>query len=245
MKLKNEKFDLDTIVKQSIQKTLKNNYQISNEDFDELPLNEAYVVPVKAFNSDTSSISASSFKDHKDLYEKYVKELNEISIKLDTESARTGESDSNNSVFRDLKINESFNANGAYLHELYFNNCFCKNSKVYVDSISYMKIEKDFGEFDSWQKDFIGCALASREGWVVTGYNLYLKKYVNTVIDSHSNNVMIGLIPLIVVDMWSHTYNKDYGINKKKYVESQMREFNWDVIENRFKKVERIIEASK
>ena len=63
-----------------------------------------------------------------------------------------------------------------------------------------------FGSFDEWQMDFLGCAQASRCGWVVTGFNVFTHTYMNYVIDLHSLNVPIGVIPVIVMDVWQHAY---------------------------------------
>jgi Fe-Mn family superoxide dismutase len=108
-----------------------------------------------------------------------------------------------------------------------------------------MRIERDFGTFDDWQKDFMACALSSKSGWAVMGYHTFLRKYVNVMIDEHTGNIPIGFYPIIVVDMWEHAYYKDYLNDKKSYLIAQMREFNWNVIEERVKKAESVGQAVK
>ena len=114
-----------------------------------------------------------------------------------------------------------------------------------MDSMAYLRLQRDFGTFEDWQKHFIACAMSAGEGWVVTGYNMYLRRYVTTVISHHSQDVMLGLYPIIVVDMWSHSYYSDYLNDKKSYLIAMMREFNWNTIEERFKRAEKIGEALK
>ena len=63
---------------------------------------------------------------------------------------------------------------------------------------------------------------------------------MNTVIDLHSLNVMIGLLPIIVMDCWEHSYYRDYLKDRKTYVYGMMKELNWEVIENRISKTEKI-----
>ena len=65
------------------------------------------------------------------------------------------------------------------------------------------------------------------------------------MIDEHSGNVPIGFYPLIVVDMWEHAYYRDYLIDSKSYLIAQMRELNWNTIEERIKKVEGIAQVIK
>lgn len=48
--------------------------------------------------------------------------------------------------------------NGSYLHELYFANIADSQSRISMDSLSYMRLNRDFGTFDNWQRDFIACA---------------------------------------------------------------------------------------
>jgi Fe-Mn family superoxide dismutase len=221
-----------------IKKTVRN--AITKITGDLKLVEESYVKEIKPFQlKDVESVSKRAFDEHMDLYKGYIDNLNKISGKLDTvdhDQAGAGFSD-----VRSLKIDEVFNLNGAYLHELYFNNCYDKSSKVYTDSLAHMRLEKYFGDFYKWQEEFISCGLVSREGWVVTGYSFFVKKCINIVVDSHNINVPVGFIPLIVVDMWSHTYAPDFGIDKKGYIQSQMKEMNWGVIEKRFENLDKIL----
>ena len=109
-----------------------------------------------------------------------------------------------------------------------------------MDSLSFLRLERDFGSFDEWQKDFIACALASRNGWVVTVYNTVLNRYINVVVDLHSSNVPFNSIPIVVMDCWEHSYYRDYLRDRKSYVYAMMKELDWETIEKRVKKAERI-----
>jgi Fe-Mn family superoxide dismutase len=166
-----------------------------------------------------------------------------VSAKLDT--ANRTETNPRHSDYRSLKLDETYNLNAVWLHELYFANCFDPNSEIVMDSQAYLKLQRDFGNFDDWQKDFMACAMSAGSGWAVCGYHMFLRRYVNTFVSHHSSDVMLGLFPVIVVDMWEHAYTKDYLNDKKSYLVSQMREFNWTVIEDRFKRAESVAQAVK
>ena len=129
---------------------------------------------------------------------------------------------------------------GKAIHVRAVQNISDLTSQITVDSLAYMKIERDFGTFDRWQEDFIGCALSARNGWAVTLYSTQLKRYINTIIDLHSQNVMIGMQPVIVLDCWEHSYYRDYLKDRKTYIYAMMKELNWDVIEQRFQVAEKI-----
>jgi len=201
-------------------------------------LKENYVAQTKPFDLKTEFLSQKNKVSHKELYDSYVNAFNRVSAELDT--ANREEANLNHSAFRSLKIDESYNLNALWLHELYFANISDLRSEIAMDSIPYMRLERDFGSFDAWQKDFIACSLSARNGWVVTGYHMYLQRYVNTVVDLHSLNHMIGIFPVIVMDAWEHSYYRDYLNDRKTYVYAMMKELNWNVIGSRFSRAEKI-----
>ena len=229
--------DLDSIVKTSLHRAGAPTKQPKQV------VSESYVATPKDYGQVSELVSAKTKAAHKDLYAGYVEALNRTSAELDTvDRANAG---STKSAFRDLKLTEAYSANAVWLHELYFANCFDPHSEIYMDTKSYMRLERDWGTFKDWQRDFMACALSTREGWAVMGYSTYLKRYINTMIDEHSGGVTLGLYPIIVIDMWSHAYYRDYLTDKQSFLVSQMRELNWDTIEERFVKAEKIAEALK
>jgi Fe-Mn family superoxide dismutase len=200
--------------------------------------NEAYVVQSRPVKSSTETLSDENKKNHQELLEGYVKSLNEISAKLDSVDRESVTP--NGGDFRALKNDESYNLNAAFLHGLFFENVGDPSSKLTTESIVFMRLERDWGSFDKWQKDFIACCLAARNGWAVTCYNVFLKRYMNVVINLHSQDVPVGCVPLVVVDCWEHSYYSDYFRDRKAYVFDMMRELRWDKIEERFEQAEQI-----
>lgn len=201
-------------------------------------LNESYVVQAKKYNLPTELLSEKNKKEHQELLAKYVKALNEVSTKLDTASRE--DSNLNYSEYRALKIDEVYNLNAAYLHALFFENISDQRSIITMDSIAFMRLERDFGSFDAWQKDFVACCLSARNGWGVTVYNTMLKRYINIVVDLHHHNIPMGSHPIIVMDCWEHSYYRDYLSDRKTYVYGMMKELNWKEIDERFQKAEKI-----
>ncbi len=219
-------------------KDLRENIKKSLKMSNKKPLKESYVAQAKQFSLPTELLSPSNKRNHIELYDQYIKDFNKISAELDT--ADRSNASSNSSEYRSLKIDETYNMNAAYLHELYFANISDLHSEIAMDSLSYMRLARDFGSFEEWQKDFIACCTASRCGWAVTYFNTYLQRYMNCTIDLHSVNVPIGSYPIIVMDVWQHAYYRDYLKDVKTYVYGMMKQLNWDVIEKRFKKAELI-----
>lgn len=239
--------NLEKIIKEAVDSTLlegglnlhkdskvKNRSNSVNSDV----LSEAYVIEAGKFKLQTELLSSKTKSSHQELLEGYVKKLNSISSQLD--GVDKSSANLNSSSFRSLKVDEVYNHNAAFLHGLYFENISDLNSNITMDSLSYMRLSRDFGSFDAWQEDFVACCLSARNGWAVTYFDMHLKRYNNTVIDLHSQNVMTGMFPVIVMDCWEHSYYKDYLKDRKTYVFGMMKELNWSAIEARIEKADKI-----
>tara|TARA_Y100000590_G_scaffold458217_2_gene612452 strand:- start:87 stop:818 length:732 start_codon:yes stop_codon:yes gene_type:complete len=226
--------DLASVIRDSLGLPARDNEQASAQK----PLNESYVTQSKQFDLRTEFLSEKNKSNHLELMEEYISSLNEVSAKLD--SVDRSDTNSNSTEFRSLKVDEAYNINAAFLHGLYFENISDMQSQLAMDSLTFMRLERDFGTFDDWQKDFIACALSSRSGWVVTVYNAFLNRYINVAVDSHNQNIPFSSFPIVVLDCWEHAYYRDYLKDKKTYVHAMMKELDWDIIETRVKKAEKI-----
>lgn len=238
--------DIDGIVRESLTRdmgTFAKEPQSLAQPMVSSNVNESYVAEPKQYNQVSELVSQKTKQAHTELYKNYVDGLNRISAELDTADLSTV--NSNHSQYRSLKLDETYNLNATWLHELYFANCFDPNSEIYMDSIAYLRLQRDFGTFDDAQKEMIACALSSGNGWMVVGFNMFLRRYVVTMISNHSQDVMIGLYPVIVIDCHEHAFYRDYLNDKKSFVISQMKEINWNVVEDRFRKAESIAEVLK
>lgn len=201
-------------------------------------IKEAYVVEPKRFQLKTEFMSEKAKKARLDDFKKYVDALNEISAKLDT--AAREDADNYSSDFRSLKLDEVHCLNASFLRAMHFENIDDLHSQLSMDSMSFLRIERDFGSFDNWQKDFIACGMSARSGYVITAYNSHMDRYMNFIIDEEAKNVPIGTHPVIVLDTSEGAYYRDYVDDRKTYIIAMMKEFDWERIESRFKKSEKI-----
>ena len=201
-------------------------------------LKEAYVTKAKKFKLPTEFLSDKVKTARQKDFEAYVDALNETSARLDTASRE--DANNNASEFRQLKVDEIYCLNASFLRAFHFENISDLQSELSMDSLAFMRLERDFGSFDEWQKDFIACGLSSRDGYAVTAYNSYLGRYMNVVIDGESENVPVGCFPVICLDVSEGAYFKDYLDDRKTYVVAMMKELNWEKIEERIKKSEKV-----
>ena len=201
-------------------------------------LPEAYVTEPKRFELNTELLSQKSKDAHAEIYEKFSEKLNIISAELDV--ADRDNANSNYCSFRSLKLDEIRNLNASYLHALHFGNISDVNSVITMDSLTFLRLERDFGGFDDWQKDFIACALSARSGWALTVYNVPLKRYLNVIIDDSAIGMPASSIPVLSLCVSADAYFRDYLQDRKSYVYAMMKEINWDVVEDRVKKAEKV-----
>ena len=209
----------------------------------EKSLSEAYVVEPRKFSLSTEKLSPKVKRARIDHFEKTVATLNKISAEID--GANPENANKVGSAYRNQKIAEAFAINDAFLQGQFLDNISDLNSTITMDMLCYMRLARDFGTFDAWQKDFIACAKSSRDGYAVTAYSLYLKRYINLVVDTADRGVPFSAIPVIVLDVSEGCYYRDYVDNIEGYIKNMMREFNWNVIEKRFKKCDKIARISE
>jgi len=206
-------------------------------------LDEAYVSQPKHFELRTELLSNKTKQARQKDFEGFVAALNKTSAQLD--GADRDNANDKASEFRRLKIDEVHNMNAAFLRALHFENISDLRSKITMDMLCFLRLERDFGTFDAWQKDFIACCMSSRDGYAMTGYSTYLKRFINFIIDTESLNVPVGVIPVIVLDVAEGAYYRDYLEDRKTYILGMMKEFHWDKIEDRFKKAEAVAKINK
>jgi len=201
-------------------------------------IKEAYVTQAKKFSLATEFLSQKTKHARQSDFESHIEALNSVAAQLET--ANREDADKYSSEFRNLKVDEVHCLNAAFLRALHFENISDPQSQLAMDSITFMRLERDFGNFDEWQKDFIACGMSARSGYVVTGYNTFLNRYMNYVIDEESKNVPVGMHPVIVLDTSEGAYYRDYLDDRKTYIIAMMKELDWDHINGRFKRCERM-----
>ncbi len=177
-------------------------------------------------------LSERQLKEHHDvLYAGYVKKVGEIEENLKTIDVSTA--NGTYSDLRELKMEETFAINGVKLHEGYFDNMI-SGGNIQDGAIKAM-IERDFGSYEAWEKEFKAMGLCAR-GWVVLGYDLDEKKLKNILCDSHNQGGVWNMIALMIMDVYEHAYFLDYATARKAYIEAFFKNINWMEVDRRIGK---------
>lgn len=184
-------------------------------------------------NNSISGISEKEMEIHHDkLYAGYVNKRNEIEEALKT--ADTSKAHHNYSEFRALKLEETFNADGQILHEIYFQTMGGASTAPNGDLKN--AIESSFGSLENYLEDLKAVGLAAR-GWAVSAYDPSDGKIHNFLADFHSHGGVWGATPILTLDVYEHAFFMDYGSDKKSYIEAWAKVINWDEVNKLFSKV--------
>ena len=114
------------------------------------------------------------------------------------------------------------------LHELYFGNLAKEKSVVDKNSELFKKIEKEWGSYELWEKDFKSMGTMRGIGWVVLYYDSLANRMFNVWINEHDVGHFSGAKPILVMDVFEHAYMIDFGLKKAEYIEAFMKAINWE-----------------
>lgn len=179
--------------------------------------------------SNVKFLSSVQLSEHYALYTKYIDCLNKVNIDLKYDKIYS-DCNTNYSNIRSAQKSKSFCYDAIKLHELYFENLTGNNTRItgYIENI----IKDVFGTYDNFLDKF-KCIAMSMRGWVLFCYDKYNDEYYIYGQDSHDNGVMLYAEPLIVLDVYEHSYMIDYGINRNLYINVFFENLDYNVVNNR------------
>lgn len=114
------------------------------------------------------------------------------------------------------------------LHEHYFDNL---RGDGRPDADTRRIIGDAFGGSDRWETELrrVGLGLGGGSGWVVLGYNTHLQQFENYWMADHAH-APAATLQILVLDMYEHAYQMDYGAAAAKYVDAFFENIHWDAV---------------
>lgn len=124
-----------------------------------------------------------------------------------------------------LKREELIATNSMILHEVFFGGL--GEPKGPGASLADA-IARDFGSMERWRAEFVamGKAQGGGSGWVILTYSPRDKRLVNAWAADHTTT-LAGGEPILVLDMYEHAYQMDFGARAADYVTTIMGAINW------------------
>ena len=168
------------------------------------------------------------------LYKGYVNNTNSTQEKL--EKARKNNDFSN---IKCLEKNLSFFGSGVILHEFFFKNL--GPAVPTSPSIELMEqIIKDFESYDKFKNQFTEAAkVVEASGWCLLVWVPCFNKLEILQCEKHQDLTLWGCKPLLVLDMWEHSYYLQYTTKRPDYINAFWNIVNWNEVNRRFINIRR------
>ncbi len=167
---------------------------------------------------------------HHDLHHKsYVDGLNKALDQLDA-ARQSGDF----GLVKHWEREAAFHGSGHFLHSIFWQNMGPGKGGEPTGALR-SQIEKDFGSFEGFKKQFSAAAGAVEgSGWAMLVWEPNAGQLEVLTAEKHQNLTQWGVRPLLVLDVWEHAYYLKYQNKRPAYVEAWWNVVNWDDVAARF-----------
>ena len=130
--------------------------------------------------------------------------------------------------------NLAFNLGGHVNHSVFWENLSPDGGDKPVGELA-AAIDEFFGSFDAFKKHFAANAIGIQgSGWSILGWDSVGQKLAIFQLYDQQSNYPLGLVPIVVLDMWEHAFYLDYVNVKADYVKAWWNIVNWADAAERF-----------
>jgi Fe-Mn family superoxide dismutase len=177
-----------------------------------------------------NGISRETIDEHIGLYNGYVKHVNLIREKIE---AYSNDPENNGYAINEMQRRLGFEFGGMRNHEYYFTQLEGGGATLSDSKLAEL-INRQWGSYDAWLSRFQKIAMTRGVGWAMLYHDPHTDQLVQTWVDEQHIGQLPDLDIVLTLDMWEHSYMRDYVPSKKKdYVEAFFRNLNWTVVANR------------
>jgi Fe-Mn family superoxide dismutase len=162
-------------------------------------------------------------------YQGSVKTLNAVRGRL---AAALADKDAPPAIYGGLKREEAHRTGSVVLHELYFDGL---GGDGQAGGRIKQAIDAAYGSFATWEAEYrrTAMSLAGGSGWTILSYNLHTGALCTSWSWDHMHAPAAG-IPLLVLDMYEHSFHMDYGTQAAKYIDAWFANLNWEEVDRRY-----------
>ncbi|HVU00311.1 MAG TPA: Fe-Mn family superoxide dismutase [Polyangiaceae bacterium] len=188
------------------------------------------VVPLPFKSTALNGISEKMIVSHHDNnYAGAVKNLNKVEQELSQITADTPAF-----VVAGLRQSELTFRNSKTLHEAYFGNLGGDGKR---SGTIERALTEAYGTSARWEEHFraTGAGLGGGSGWVILALELDTAA-LRTCWSGNHTQVPAAAVPLLVMDMYEHAYQMDFGAAAAKYIEAFFGNVRWDEVNRRYER---------
>ncbi|MBL4683320.1 MAG: hypothetical protein JKY37_01930 [Nannocystaceae bacterium] len=166
---------------------------------------------------------------HDNNYVGAVKKLNGVRQQLSLV-----DSDTPGYVLHGLTQGELAFKHSVVLHELYFGNLVGGGSSGPSGSQTAAMLADHLGGAAAWEARFraLGASLGGGSGWAILEYDLHEHVPRMYTAADHTQGLSSG-VPLLVLDMYEHSYHMDYGTAAARYIDAFFANIHWEQVDRR------------
>jgi superoxide dismutase, Fe-Mn family len=166
---------------------------------------------------------------HSKHHQAYVTGANTALAQL-AEARETGNLANVNKLEKDL----AFNLGGHVNHSIFWTNLSPEGGDKPTGDLA-SAIDDQFGSFEKFQAHFTATALGVQgSGWAVLAYDSIGKKLAIFQLFDQQGNIPLGLVPLLLLDVWEHAYYLDYRNVRADYVKAFWNIVSWNNVQDRY-----------
>ncbi len=175
---------------------------------------------------------------HDNNYAGAVKNLNGVRAEL----AKTTK-DTAGFLVGGLRAKELVYANSMTLHEAYFGNL---GGDGKAEGPIAKALASTWGSLGGWEQAMkaLGASLGGGSGWAILDLHLPSAELRLSWSGDHSQTLASGM-PMLVMDMYEHAYQMDYGAAAARYIDAFFQNVNWDQMNHRFERGQKALSAFK
>ena len=140
-------------------------------------------------------------------------------------------------LYNDIKREHLVRTGSVVYHEYYFDNL---GGSGQTGTAMRKALGDSFGTYDAWESEFrrIAAGLGGGSGWVVLGYNTHTAQLENYWLADHAHGPAATL-PLLVMDMYEHSYQMDFGAATARYIDAFFTNIQWDTVQARLEQAQK------
>lgn len=179
---------------------------------------------------DLAGISRETIELHLGLYAGYVKHVNLIHDKI---TSFSHDLEANTYAIAEMQRRLGFEFGGMRNHEYYFSQLE-GGAAVLPEGTLKDKIIATWGSVEAWQTRFTAIAMTRGVGWAMLYHDPHTDQLVMTWVDEQHLGQLADLDIILALDMWEHSYMRDYvPADKKKYIDAFFQNLNWEIVAGR------------
>lgn len=172
---------------------------------------------------------------HDEHHKSYVEGLNQAEKKM-AEARQKNDF----ALIKHWEREAAFHGAGHYLHTIFWHIMSPQGGGKANGAIA-AQIKNDFGSYEAFKQHFSAAAKnVEGSGWAILVWSPRSHRLEILQAEKHQNLSQWDVIPLLVLDVWEHSYYLKYPNERAAYIDAWWNVVNWDHVNERFAQARRV-----